>query len=309
MATLEIDNMEYSSDESAQTAYVTNASGGYGSELVSNGTAWTGATDNTPPNNWTSPNPTQGTFTIESGTLKMACVTGNPVIRQTVTVEVGKTYLISVDIKNGNLSNGMVVGFGTTEGSNQIGAHVETGTSVFVTHTTQWTATQTSLYLSANTDAVGAQYGYIDNYSVKEITTPALQSYSEATIKTQGSYSLKGIAAITDSLNKTLTKTLSPVSNLTGVKNLKFDIRASRTGSNIKIGLHDSGGTTTEITPNIITADTFQTVNFDLSTVSDANKDAIDSIIVTILNADAANTFYIDWLEIATCIDIFGIVS
>lgn len=33
-----------------------------------------------------------------------------------------------------------------------------------------------------------------------------LQSYSESTIKSQGSYSLKGVAAITDSLNKTLTK-------------------------------------------------------------------------------------------------------
>jgi hypothetical protein len=34
-----------------------------------------------------------------------------------------------------------------------------------------------------------------------------LQSYSESTIKTQGSYALKAVAAITDSLNKTLTKT------------------------------------------------------------------------------------------------------
>ena len=30
------------------------------------------------------------------------------------------------------------------------------------------------------------------------------------------------------------------------------------------------------------------------SAVSNANKDAIDSIIITIVNADAANTFYID---------------
>ena len=35
-----------------------------------------------------------------------------------------------------------------------------------------------------------------------------LQSYSESTIKTQGSYSLKGVAVTTDSLNDTLTKTL-----------------------------------------------------------------------------------------------------
>jgi hypothetical protein len=121
-----------------------------------------------------------------------------------------------------------------------------------------------------------------------------LQSYSEPTIKTQGSYSLKGVATITASLNKTLTRTVSPVINLTDKTIIAFDIRASRTGSNIKIGIHDSGGTTTEITPNILVANTWQTVVWDISAVTNANKDAIDSIIVTILNADATNTFYID---------------
>jgi hypothetical protein len=95
-------------------------------------------------------------------------------------------------------------------------------------------------------------------------------------------------------LNKTLTKTFSPAKDLSGVSRIRFDIRSSRTGSNIKIGLHDSGGTTTEITPNITSAGEFQTVEWDISAVSNANKDAIDSVIVTILNADAVNTFYID---------------
>jgi len=125
-------------------------------------------------------------------------------------------------------------------------------------------------------------------------TTKALQSYSEYTIKTQGTYALKGIAAITDSLNKTLTRTVSPTINLSGLSQIKFDMRTSRTGENLKIGIHDSGGTTTEITPNIISANEWQTITWDISGVADANKDAIDSIIVTVVNADAANTFYID---------------
>jgi hypothetical protein len=149
----------------------------------------------------------------------------------------------------------------------------------------------------------------IVSYITADFSTLYLQCYSEATIKTQGSYSLKAIATQTDSLNKTLIKTLSPVSNLTGVKNIKFDIRASRTGSNIKIGIHDAGGTTTEITPNITTADTFQTIDWDLSAVSDANKDAIDTITITIVNADAANTFYLDNIVIAQAIDVFGWVN
>jgi hypothetical protein len=119
-----------------------------------------------------------------------------------------------------------------------------------------------------------------------------LISYTESSIKTQGTYSLKGVAT-TLSLNKTLTHTLSPI-NLAGHDTINFDIRSTRTGSNIKVGIHDSGGTTTEITPNITSANAFQATSWDISGVSNANKDAIDSIIITIVNSSAANTFYID---------------
>jgi len=121
-----------------------------------------------------------------------------------------------------------------------------------------------------------------------------LQSYSESTIKTQGSYSLKGVAVITDSLNDTLTRTLADNLDLSNSEAIEYDIYALRTGSNIKIGIHDSGGTTTEHTANVASSNTNQTESWDISGVSDANKDDIDSIIITIMNADAANTFYLD---------------
>jgi hypothetical protein len=82
--------------------------------------------------------------------------------------------------------------------------------------------------------------------------------------------------------------------DLSGVNTILFDVRASRTGSNLKFGIHDTGGTTTEITPNITSADTFQTVTWDISGVSDANKNAVDTFVITVVNADAANTFYVD---------------
>lgn len=129
---------------------------------------------------------------------------------------------------------------------------------------------------------------------VRYFTPPILQSFSESTIKTQGTYSLKGVAKATNSLNKTLTRTIASPLNLSGFDTATFDIRSTRTGSNIKVGLHDSGGTTTEVTPNITSANTFQTATIDLSGVTNANKDAIDSIIITVVNADADNTFYID---------------
>lgn len=116
---------------------------------------------------------------------------------------------------------------------------------------------------------------------------------SEATIKSEGNYSLKGVALITDSLNKTLTKTFTNL-NLTGCNQIKFDIYSTRTGSNIKVGIHDTGGTITEITLNITSANVFQTVTWDISAVSDTDKNTIDSIIVTIVNADTANIFYLD---------------
>ncbi|MCK4521446.1 MAG: hypothetical protein KAU20_02645, partial [Nanoarchaeota archaeon] len=121
-----------------------------------------------------------------------------------------------------------------------------------------------------------------------------LQCYSESTIKQQGSYSLKTIAQQTDSLSDNLTRTVSPTIDLSGYNPIKFDVRANRTGSNFKISIHDSGGTTTEHTVNITSANTWQTETWDISGVSDANKDAIDQIKITILNADADNTFYID---------------
>ena len=67
-----------------------------------------------------------------------------------------------------------------------------------------------------------------------------LQSYSEGTIKNQGSYSLKAVALITDSLNDTLTKSGLSL-DLTDKNELKIDVRASRTGTNLQLQLKESG--------------------------------------------------------------------
>ena len=122
-----------------------------------------------------------------------------------------------------------------------------------------------------------------------------LQCGSEATIKTQDSYSLKGIAAMTDSLNKILTRTVSPTKDLTGQTQIKYDQRALRTGSNIKVSLHNATGAgyTIEHTHNQ-SADEFETAIIDISGVADADKNAIDQIKVAIVDATAANIFYLD---------------
>jgi hypothetical protein len=115
--------------------------------------------------------------------------------------------------------------------------------------------------------------------------------------------------ATDDAINSYGNRTVSPTLNLSDQKMLKFDIRASRTGSNIKIGIHDKGGTTTENTANVASANTWQTVVWDISEVSNANKDEIDSIKITIVNADAANTFYLDNFRCSVANDVFGSIE
>lgn len=122
----------------------------------------------------------------------------------------------------------------------------------------------------------------------------SLNVFSESTIKKEGSYSLKFVAEQTTSLNLLLNKTVSPTINLTDQTSIKFWVRSSRIGSNFKIGFHDSGGTTTESTISISLANMWEEKTIDISAVSNANKDAIDRITLTIINADAENTIYLD---------------
>jgi len=53
-------------------------------------------------------------------------------------------------------------------------------------------------------------------------------------------------------------------------------------------------GSTYEFTPTISSSNTWERKTFDISSISNANKDAISQIKITIVNADADNTFYID---------------
>jgi len=198
---------------------------------------------------------------------------------------------------------------GTQVGSARTGYQTTFASPLYINGRYQATA---SYLFSGHLDEIRISKGiarWTSNFTPPTSAYAPLQCYSESTIKTQGSYSLKVIANATSSLNKTLTRTVSPTINLSDQTLSKFNIQATRTGSNIKIGLHDSGGTTTEVTPNIISSSTWQTVTVDLSGVSNANKDAIDQIIITNTNADSDNTGYIDDLFCSTVNDVFGIVE
>jgi hypothetical protein len=111
--------------------------------------------------------------------------------------------------------------------------------------------------------------------------------------------------------------------DLRNVNIIKFDIRSNRTGANLKVGLYNLDVMKMEITPNITEADKYQEVSWDISAVASADKGAIDSVRVTVVNADAENIFYIDnfrspedslnnvfgWVVSSATQDIFGMVS
>jgi len=139
----------------------------------------------------------------------------------------------------------------------------------------------------------GAWVGHTKDMTFRVYGNTHLQCYSEDTIKEQGSYSLKVVALQTDSLNDTLTQSGLSI-DLTDKDELKIDFYASRTGTNLQIQIHDSGGTTSTKDIVISSADTWETTTWDISGISNANKDDIDSIIIKIINADADNTFYVD---------------
>jgi hypothetical protein len=120
--------------------------------------------------------------------------------------------------------------------------------------------------------------------------------WKESTTKKQGSYSIR-ITHTNNASGNTYTRTAGgsvPTVNLTGCLFIHFHVlSATYAGVVLSVGLHDVGGTTTGYSFSVAATNTWTNVNFNLSGVSDANKDAIDKIIITIPTSNA-NTFYID---------------
>lgn len=117
---------------------------------------------------------------------------------------------------------------------------------------------------------------------------------SEATIKQQGDYSLKLVMPETTALNKKVTRTFSTPVSLANLDALDFDIRSSRTGSNIKITFTNSNAATIEVTPDIVSTDTWQSSATDISGIGNDDKNEITKIEVECLNADTENIMYLD---------------
>ena len=287
--------MEYSTNVLAQAAYVTNASLVYGPNFLTGGTA---SADSVIDASYAASKAVDG----DEFTQWYSNITALPHwwqydLGSNITKTVRKLrFSTYADTSGLNIKDFTLQG--SNDGSSWITVYTGATSNTTINHVWwEFVFNNSAVYRYYRTNVISKyrnndSTGSFFEIQMMEATYP-LQSYSEATIGTQGAYSLKGVAT-TGALNSTLTRTIASPINLTGQNQIKFDIYAGRTGSNIKIGIHDTGGTTTEITPNITSAGAWQTVTWDISGVSDANKDAIDNIIITIVNADAANTFYVD---------------
>ena len=144
----------------------------YGSqtELIQNGTDWTGASGTTPPSYWTVGN--VATFTIDSTSgsgdepaLQIEKNGANPSMYQTQTVEVGKQYRVTYRVKNNNATN-VTVRIGSTANGSEYNSLVVSSTS-WSTVTRDVTATTTTLSVGVEvTTSTASQSGYIDSVSV-----------------------------------------------------------------------------------------------------------------------------------------------
>ncbi len=307
----ELDYMEYSSDANAQAAYVSDAVSGaeaiYAQQTTNNDSHTLGDTDG-------NERRTRQSFLLSA--------------EQTIT-QLKITFNANAGLPSGDVTCRIETDSGNQASGNL--AHASATITFTPTASAENTLNFTDFVLSAGTYwivlncdnqsndtywrvALNTAGGYANgrlaesfNGTWTEVASSAydmtfklysqptiLQSYSETTIKTQGSYSLKGIAAITDSSGKTLTRTIVTAKDLTGVNTAYFDIYSARTGDMVRVGIKDTGGTTTYKVTTINSNNTWETQTIDLSGVADADKNEIYQIIAQVLDAASANTFYID---------------
>lgn len=114
-----------------------------------------------------------------------------------------------------------------------------------------------------------------------------MQVFSDSSNETQGTYCLK-ILLTGECTNKTFIKTVSNI-DLSNINIIHLSV-SGIFWNTWKIGIHDTGGTTTE---KVLSNS--NDLIWDISSVANANKDAIDQIIITPTNAYSTDEdIYID---------------
>lgn len=82
--------------------------------------------------------------------------------------------------------------------------------------------------------------------------------------------------------------------DLSHVSKLRLNVRSSRQGTNLRIGMKDLGGTTFSRDITIDNANVWEEKVYDISGIVASERDAIDEISFTVLNDDVDTTYYVD---------------
>lgn len=284
-----IDEMEYPDNATAQLAYV--SSDDYGSDVLTGGTAIADSIHSAPYSADKGCDDDEGTYWL-SGAAALPhwwkYDLGGGVTKTITKLRVKPSEPGFQRFKDFTLQ-------GSNNDSDWDTLH--TGQHANNSDWEEYTFTNTTAYRYYKINVISTWEAgtYAAIYEIEMIEGGNLRCFSEITVVQQGTYSLKGVAT-DDALNDTLTRTLTGADklDLTNSQGIEYDIYALRTGSNIKLSIHDSGGTTTEHTANVASSNENQTESWDMSEVADADKDDIDEIKITITNADSQNTFFLD---------------
>ena len=154
------------SDTTVETINQDNAT-----NILTNGTDWTGASGTTAPNGWTSAGHAESAFTIDSGRLKIGNGASNNMtaMHQNVTTVVGTTYTLYFNYELHSSAQYAIIRVGTATLNGSLGYFYGT-TQSNVQSTITFKATTTSTNISVQLQATsGNAYIWVDTMSVKAI--------------------------------------------------------------------------------------------------------------------------------------------
>jgi len=139
--------------------------------ILTNGTDWTGASGTTAPNGWTSFGHAQSAFTIDSGRLKIGNGSANNMtaMSQNITTVVGTTYTLYFNYELHSSAQYVIIRAGNGVLNGSLGYFYGT-TQSDVQSTMTFKATSTTTNISVQLQATsGNAYIWVDNMFVKAI--------------------------------------------------------------------------------------------------------------------------------------------
>jgi hypothetical protein len=234
-----------------------------GDELVTNGGF------DTDVSGWVA---TACSITNNSGVMRITDSDGGiGYVSQTVTLEVGKAYEMSVDVVTDGITGSMILNMGTSGGSGQMAStSLASGTG---TISAVFVATQTTGYLNLrNASALAGEFWEVDNISVKEINPLAVSiqmdgrmTYADDDQTIFAAWSATGVdliqIALQDSVDRLRFRQAiggvfddvlqSPITSYSPGVFVPFNI-ASRHGSTFVNGAVDGVALTADTTPTAL---------------------------------------------------------